>query len=84
MSGDAGWLMTQPTHGSSGVSLWVVKKPDIFSSDKNFTLASLENTYSITFLPGYNFSKIFNEEKIFACSHKAALVTASRNYEKNS
>ena len=57
MSG--GWLMTQPTHCSSGVALWVVKKPEIFSSDKNFTLASLKNSNSLIFLPGYNFSKIF-------------------------
>ena len=28
------------------------------------------------------FSKIFNQKNFFACSHKAALVTASRNYEK--
>ena len=28
------------------------------------------------------FSKIFNRNFFFACSHKAALVTASRNYEK--
>ena len=65
--------MTQPTHSSSGVALWVVKKPEIFNLDKNFTLASLENTYSITILPGYNFSKIFrmwNNEDTFGFDAK--------------